>query len=63
MMGAPADETSGEVNDVVRELTNIVVGGAKVEFANLGYSFNISLPLVVEGKGHKINHKHNKYFC
>ena len=59
MMGAPADEANGEVNDVVGELTNIVVGGAKVEFSKLGYSFNISLPLVVEGKGHKINHNHN----
>jgi len=59
MMGAPADEANGEVNDVVGELTNIVVGGAKAEFANLGYPYNISLPVVVEGKGHKINHKHN----
>ena len=59
MMGAPADESNGEVNDVVGELTNIVVGGAKVEFANLGYPYNIGLPIVVEGKNHTINHKHN----
>jgi len=58
MMGAPAEEMNQEVDDMVGELTNIVVGGAKKEFSELGYPYNISLPLVVAGKNHVIKHKH-----
>ena len=59
MMGAPVDEINKEVDDMVGELTNIVVGGAKKEFSELGYPYNISLPLVVAGKNHVIKHKHD----
>jgi len=59
MMGAPVDEMNSEVDDMVGELTNIVAGGAKKEFSELGYPYNISLPLVVAGKNHVIKHKHD----
>lgn len=59
MMGTPATEINNEVDDMVGELTNIVVGGAKKEFAELGYPYNISLPLVISGKNHVIKHKHD----
>ncbi len=58
MMGTAVSEINDEVEDIVGELTNIVVGGAKIEFAGLGYSFNISLPLLVSGEAHVIKHKH-----
>lgn len=58
MMGEHIDEINKDVDDIVGEVTNIVVGSAKKEFAELGYIFNISLPLVVVGRDHVINHKH-----
>ncbi len=58
-MGTAVSEINDEVEDIVGELTNIVVGGAKIEFAGLGYSFNISLPLLVSGGAHVIKHKHD----
>ena len=58
-MGTTATELNDEVEDIVGELTNIVVGSAKIEFAELGYPYNISLPLLVSGKNHIIKHKHN----
>ncbi len=59
MMGTAVSEINDEVEDIVGELANIVVGSAKVEFAGLGYPFNISLPLLVSGEAHVIKHKHN----
>ncbi len=59
MMGEHIDEINKDVDDIVGEVTNIVVGGAKNEFSELGYPFHISLPLVVEGKDHIIKHRHN----
>lgn len=58
MMGEQVNELNEDVDDVVGEMTNIVAGGAKMEFAELGYPFNISLPLVVEGRNHVIKHRH-----
>ena len=59
MTGADQYEEDNELNDIVGEFTNIVVGGAKKEFAEFGFSYNISLPMVVSGKGHRIKHKYN----
>ncbi len=59
MMGTPATELNDEVEDIVGKLTNIVAGGAKMEFAELGYAYNISLPLLVSGRSNVIKHKHD----
>jgi chemotaxis protein CheX len=59
MMGEHIDEINKDIDDIVGEVTNIVVGGAKNEFSELGYPFNISLPLVVEGKNHVIKHRYD----
>ena len=59
MMGTPATELNDEVEDIVGELTNIVAGGAKMEFSELGYAYNISLPLLVSGRSNVIKHKHD----
>ncbi len=49
-----------EVNDTARdlagEITNMVVGGAKNIFINQGYDFNMTLPSIVSGKDHIIEH-------
>lgn len=53
-------EDISEVNDTARDLTgeiaNMVVGGAKNIFINQGYDFDMSLPSVVSGKDHLIQH-------
>lgn len=60
MIGAPANEINDEVQDIVGELSNIVVGGAKNELSSLGLSYDISIPMVVAGNKHTINHKFDK---
>lgn len=46
-----------EVQDLTGELANIVVGGAKKEFAKSGLTFHISIPTIVVGKNHTIHHQ------
>ena len=48
------DET---VVDMVGEFTNVVTGGAKKILSERGYSFEMSIPTMVIGKGHIIGHK------
>lgn len=46
-----------DVEDSIGELANIVAGGAKTVLATEGLSFHISIPSVVVGRNHTINHK------
>jgi len=57
MVGEKVDSITDDVRDFVGELANIVIGGAKQEFVNLGLPFDISIPTVVVGEGHTISHK------
>lgn len=57
MMGETVFKINSDVQDTVGELTNIVCGGAKQEFAKIGLSFHISIPSIIVGKGHQITHK------
>jgi chemotaxis protein CheX len=57
MIGETATSLSSEVQDMVGELVNIVVGGAKTEFTELGISYQLSIPMVVTGPNHVIKHK------
>ncbi len=57
MMNEPTTELSDGVQDMVGELANIVVGGAKTEFQEMGITYQISIPMVVTGKNHLIKHK------
>ncbi|MFC1513652.1 chemotaxis protein CheX [candidate division KSB1 bacterium] len=59
MMGMPVEKLNDEVEDIVGELTNIVVGGAKKDFSEIGFPFHLSIPMVVSGKNHVIKHKHD----
>lgn len=45
------------VTDLVGEITNMVVGGAKGRLEKDGYDFEMSLPTVVSGKDHVVDHK------
>ena len=44
------------VVDLVGELANIVMGGAKKEFDEQGMKFGLTLPTIVDGKNHHIIH-------
>lgn len=57
MMGEAATEITAEVQDLVGELANMVAGGAKNEFSNLGITYQLSIPMVVTGPNHTIKHK------
>lgn len=44
------------VVDLVGELANIVMGGAKVQFEKQGMDFGLTLPKLIEGQNHHIIH-------
>jgi chemotaxis protein CheX len=48
-------EINQDVFDAVGEITNIITGGAKKEFSEMGISIEMALPMVVSGKGVEIN--------
>lgn len=57
----PGDVTTidGMVIDLVGELANMVLGGAKSELETGGYFFNLSLPTIILGSDYLIAHKTN----
>lgn len=57
LLGTKPVKMSKEVMDSIGELANIIAGGAKQELSNMGISYHISIPTVIIGKNHTINHK------
>lgn len=57
LTGEPAGERDPAIADVVGEIANMVAGGAKAAFADLGVHFRISVPSVVVGPLHTITGK------
>jgi len=58
MIGAAEDEVSDEdTEDSLKELTNIVAGGAKLRLSNTEYAFNLSPPFVIKGQDMSIGEK------
>jgi chemotaxis protein CheX len=57
----PGEITSidGMVIDLVGELANMVLGGAKSELESGGYHFSLSLPTIILGTDYLIAHKTN----
>lgn len=54
-MGEECKEVDEEVIDAIGELINMIAGSTKKVFSEKGLRFKISIPNVIEGKGHKIN--------
>lgn len=56
-------EDKTEIDDMVKDLTgelaNMVIGGAKRRLEEIGYSFGLTLPTVVSGPDHRIEHTVN----
>lgn len=57
MVGDTVTEITDDVRDLIGELANIIIGGAKQEYVKLGLPFDISIPTVVVGAAHTITHK------
>ncbi len=49
-------ESEQEIVDGAGEITNMVVGMAKTELSNIGCDFEISVPVMIVGKGSAIKH-------
>lgn len=46
-----------DVREAIAELTNTIAGNAKTHLSQKGYSFRLSLPIVIIGQGHIIEHQ------
>lgn len=56
MMHEDKDEVDDMVKDLVGELSNMVLGGAKGILESEGHHFGLSLPEVLAGEDHVITH-------
>lgn len=56
MLGENFPGVNDEIKDAVGELSNMICGTARNELGNKGYSFKISIPIVVSGPKHEIRH-------
>ena len=49
-------EYNEEIADVGGEISNMIMGNAKRDLAELGYSSNMAIPSMVEGAGHTLKY-------
>lgn len=57
MLNLELNEVDEIARDLAGEMTNIIVGGAKCALEEEGYHFDMSLPKVLEGEKHEIEHQ------
>ena len=57
MLRMELTEIDDQVKDMVGEMANMVAGGAKREMEENGFDFKLTLPTVLSGVGHEINHR------
>lgn len=57
MLRMELTEIDDQVKDMVGEMANMVAGGAKREMEEDGYNFKLTLPTVLSGERHEINHR------
>lgn len=56
MLGEDLDGPGHESQDLVGELTNMLVGGAKTIMVDKGYDFDMRTPQLYSGNEHRISH-------
>lgn len=56
-LGIAPDDMDDDVKECMRELTNMVCGGAKAKLEGTPYFFMLSIPTVITGKQLKVHHK------
>jgi len=57
MLGDTKDTIDEEILNLVGEITNMVTGKAKALLEEKGYDIGMSLPTVISGKDHTIDHQ------
>lgn len=57
MLGEATAEIDSTIADLVGEVTNMIIGGAKSLLESTGYDFDLATPVVIRGKDHKIDHQ------
>lgn len=57
MLGETYTDLTQDVVDCVGELTNIISGGARGKLGEQGLAFEMALPSMIKGAGHKVYHK------
>lgn len=57
MLKREFSQIDDSVADLVGEIANMVTGGSKARLEGKGYEFEMSLPTVVRGKHHRVEHK------
>lgn len=45
-----------DIHDLGGEIVNMIMGNAKRDLKNLGYTSNMAIPSLIEGKGHSIKY-------
>lgn len=55
MLAETYNTINDEIIDAVGELTNIISGGAKQKFSEIGQNFDMATPLTITGQGVKIS--------
>ncbi len=58
LLGYEITSADKEAADLVGELTNMLVGGAKRILREKGYDFDMQIPQLLSGDGHEIVHHH-----
>jgi len=58
MLGEEFTSINKEAADMVGELTNMLVGGAKAILSEKGHDFDMHTPQLLTGDGHEIVHHH-----
>ncbi len=48
-----------DIHDLGGEIVNMIMGNAKRDLKNLGYTSNMAIPSLIEGKGHSIKYPSN----
>lgn len=59
LLGYEIASVDKEAADLVGELTNMLVGGAKRILREKGYDFDMQIPQLLSGDGHEIVHHHS----
>ena len=56
MLGETYTTYHPDIHDLGGEIVNMIMGNAKRDLKNLGYSSNMAIPSLIEGKGHSIKY-------
>lgn len=60
-LGSEVTELNYDVKECIRELVNMIAGGAKARLEETPYFFMLSIPTVVTGTNIEIHHKSGHY--